>query len=277
VSETARVVKAESCEKWIDVGLKEEKQAWYPGAALEASAVNKGKKGKHEVSSKAASEDKLWYPAVVDLVKVHRHDPECIAIFQQLELLKDGGIPALKLAGVGKERMRYLQLHEIDAAGQLRCVEVIVHVYGCDGKLPAEKGMCQAQWEMDKIVNETQPEEGTDQEQWACDFDRTASRVVVPKELRDGILFLHHHSRMASHASWVDMVDSVQAAGYTWKGLGNSCKQTTKRCMDWMKAKRPHSKSAGLLSSRRYKRPFDSLSCDMQDLGREEGSSYRAW
>ena len=110
--------------------------------------------------------------------------------------------------------------------------------------------------------------------EWASDFDRTASRVVVPKDLRDGILFIHHHSRMASHASWVDMVDSVQAAGYTWKGLGNSCKQTTKRCMECMKAKRPHSKAAGLLSSRRYKRPFDSLSWDMQDLGKAAVTEY---
>ena len=66
----------------------------------------------------------------------------------------------------------------------------------------------------------------------------------------------------------------MQAAGYTWKGLGNSCKQTTKRCMECMKAKRPHSKAAGLLSSRRYKRPFDSLSWDMQDLGKAAVTEY---
>jgi site-specific DNA-cytosine methylase len=208
VSETARVVKAESSEKWIDVGLKDAraKQAWYPGAALEASAANKGKKGKLGVASKAAPEDKLWYPAVEDLVRVQRRDPECMAILQQLELLKKGGIPALKLAGVSKERMRYLQLHEVDAEGQLRCAEVIVHVYGSDGKLPAEKGMGQAQWEMDKIVNESQTEEGSDQEQWACDFDRSASRVVVPKELRDGIYCSYITTRVWPH----------MPRGWTW-------------------------------------------------------------
>jgi hypothetical protein len=181
---------------------------------LETCAVNKskkGKKGKPGVSRKAAPEDKLWYPAVVDLAKAQHRDPECMAILQQLKLLKEGGMPALKIAGVSKERMRYLQLHVVDAAGQLRCAEVIVQVYGGEEREPVEKGMCQAQWEMtqemDKVASESKTEEGTDQEQWASDFDRTASRVVVPKELRDGILFIHHHSRMASHASWVDMVD----------------------------------------------------------------------
>jgi hypothetical protein len=68
----------------------------------------------------------------------------------------------------------------------------------------------------------------------------------------------------------------IHEAGYTWKGLGNSCKQTTKRCMDCLKAKRPRSKADGLLSSRRYRCPFVSLSLslslslswDMQDLGK---------
>jgi hypothetical protein len=67
---------------------------------LETCAVNKRKKGKNDkpgVSSKAASEDKLWYPAVVDLVKAQHRDPECMAILQQLKLLKEGGMPALKL------------------------------------------------------------------------------------------------------------------------------------------------------------------------------------
>jgi hypothetical protein len=166
--------------------------------------------------AKVPLEDKIWYPAVGDLVKVQRRDPECMAIFQQLDLLKEGGVPALKLAGISKERMRYLQLHEVDAYGQLRCAEVVVHVYGGESKPPAEKCMDQAQWEMDMVVNKSQVEKGMDQAQWACDFGRSASRVVVPKELRDGILFMHHYSRMASHASWVDMIDSVQAAGYTY-------------------------------------------------------------
>ena len=63
-------------------------------------------------------------------MKAQHRDPECMAILQQLKVLKEGGMPALKIAGVSKERMRYLQLHEVDAAGQLRCAEVIVHVYG---------------------------------------------------------------------------------------------------------------------------------------------------
>jgi hypothetical protein len=96
-------------------------------------------------------------------------------------------------------------------------------------------------------------------------------RAVVPKELRDGILYIH---QLAAHASWVDMESMIHEAGYTWKGLGNSCKQTTKRCMDCLKAKRPHSKAAGLLSSRRYRCPFDSLSWDMQDLGKASTTTH---
>jgi hypothetical protein len=92
--------------------------------------------------------------------------------------------------------------------------------------------------------------------------------------LRDGILYIHPHSQLAAHASWVDMESMIHEAGYTWKGLGNSCKQTTKRCMDCLKAKRPHSKAAGLLSSRRYRCPFDSLSWDMQDLGKAATTTH---
>jgi hypothetical protein len=72
-------------------------------------------------------------------------------------------------------------------------------------------------------------------------LDCSEARVVVPKELRDGILFVHHYSRLACHASWLDMMDQIQEAGYTWRGLGHSCKQMTGRCMECMQAKRAHS------------------------------------
>jgi hypothetical protein len=132
-----------------------------------------------------------------------------------------GGAAALKTIGMSEERTRYLQLHEIDAEGLLRCSDVVVHAY-CDAD-----------------------EEGRIGED--VDFDVTTSRAVAPKELRDGILYIHHHSQLAALASWVDMESMIHEAGYTWKGLGNSCKQTTKRCMDCLKAKRPHSKAAELV------------------------------
>jgi hypothetical protein len=110
VCEAARVTKEDIREQWISVDsrLAQTERPWYPGAALESSAVNKGKKGKLGVEAKVPLGDKIWYPAVSDLVKVQRRDPECMAIFQQLDLLKEGGVPALKLAGVSKARMRYL-------------------------------------------------------------------------------------------------------------------------------------------------------------------------
>jgi hypothetical protein len=151
-----------------------------------------------------------------------------------------GGNAALKTQGVSQERMRYLQLHEIDPDGLLRCADVIVNKYG--GK-----------------------EDTTDDDH---ELELSPGRVVVPRELHAAILYLHHHSRLASHAAWVDMVAGIHEAGYTWRGLGNSCKQATKRCMQCMRALRPHSKAAGLLSSRRYRCPFDSLSRDLQDLGK---------
>jgi hypothetical protein len=103
-----------------------------------------------------------------------------------------GGAAALKTIGMSEERTRYLQLHEIDAEGLLRCSDVVVHAY-CDAD-----------------------EEGRIGED--VDFDVTTSRAVAPKELRDGILYIHHHSQLAALASWVDMESMIHEAGYTWKG-----------------------------------------------------------
>jgi hypothetical protein len=108
---------------------------------------------------------------------------------QQLETRKKEGVPALKLVGVSDERLRYayLSLHSVDEAGQLCCADVLVNVYG---------------W-LDKKVATV--------DQKTLEYELAGSKVVVPRELRDGMLYLHHYSRMASHASWVDMMDGVQA------------------------------------------------------------------
>jgi hypothetical protein len=44
--------------------------------------------------------------------------------------------------------------------------------------------------------------------------------------------------------------------------------------MECMQAKRAHSKLGGLHSSRRYTRPFDTLSWDLQDLGKASETTY---
>ena len=113
-----------------------------------------------------------------------------------------------------------------------------------------------------------------DEDEETDELDCSEARVVVPKDLRDGILFVHHYSRLACHASWLDMMDQIQEAGYTWRGLGHSCKQMTGRCMECMQAKRAHSKLGGLHSSRRYTRPFDTLSWDLQDLGKASETTF---
>ena len=95
----------------------------------------------------------------------------------------------MKLVGVSDERLRYLSLHSVDEDGQLCCADVVVNVYGgADG------------------VGSTA--EGKDME-----YELAGSKVVVPKELRDGVLYLHHYSRMASHASWVDMPSHIHTMG----------------------------------------------------------------
>ena len=213
--------------------------------SLHSAATQLIKKAKGKKSAEVATP---WYPSNASMKQAQRRDPECMSIMQQLDTYAKGGAAALKTIGVSEERTRYLQLHEVDSDGLLRCSDVVVHVYG-----DADE---------EERVGEN------------ANFDVTTSRVVVPKELRDGILYIHHHSQLAAHASWVDMESMIHEAGYTWKGLGNSCKQTTRRCMDCLKAKRPHSKAAGLLSSRRYRCPFDSLSWDMQDLGKASTTTH---
>jgi hypothetical protein len=104
---------------------------------------------------------------------------------QQLDTYAKGGAAALKTIGVSEERTRYLQLHEIDAEGLMRCSDVVVHVYG-----------------------DAHEEERVGEN---ADCDVTTSRVVVPKELRDGILCIYHHSQLAAHASWVDMESMTHA------------------------------------------------------------------
>jgi hypothetical protein len=72
--------------------------------------------------------------------------------------------------------------------------------------------------------------------------------VLVSKGLREWIIFRHHYTRLACHASWLDMMDQIQEAGYTGEGLGHRCKQVTSRYMEYMQAKRVHSKLGGLHS-----------------------------
>jgi hypothetical protein len=54
---------------------------------------------------KKVDEPKPWYPKVESMVATQRRDPECVALMQQLETRKKGGVPALKLAGVSDERL----------------------------------------------------------------------------------------------------------------------------------------------------------------------------
>ena len=209
------------------------RDAWECGAVLLGDATGKGKQ-------QNPLETPPWYPSVETMKQSQQEDPECQSIIEQMKTMSVGGNAALKKEGISQERMRYLQLHAVDPDGLLRRADVVVNKYGGH-------------------------EDTTDDDH---ELELTPGRVVVPRELRAAMLYLHHHSRLACHAAWVDMVASIQEAGYTWRGLGNSCKQATKRCMQCMRALRPHSKAAGLLSSRRYRCPFDSLSWDLQDLGK---------
>ena len=190
------------------------------------------------------------------MLHAQRSDPDTLALREQLLLLQANGVSALKKQGVSDERLRYLQLVSIDDNGLLRCSDINVHMYGADGK----------QVKQVEEKKETSANEGG--------LDCSEARVLVPKGLREGILFIHHYTRLACHASWMDMMDGIQEAGYTWKGLGLNCKQMTSRCMECMQAKRAHSKLGGLHSSRRYTRPFDTISWDMQDLGKASETTH---
>jgi hypothetical protein len=211
--------------------------------SLHPDATQLIKKAKGKESTEVATP---WYPSNASMKQAQRHDPECMSIMQQLETYAKGGAAALKTIGVSEERTRYLQLHEIDTEGLLRCSDVVVHVYG-DAD---EKGRI-----------------GED-----ADFDVTTSGVVVPKELHDGILYIHHHSQLAAHASWVDMESMIHEAGYTWKGLWKQL-QENNEAMHGL----PQSEEAPLESSwstQLYRCPFDSLSWDMQDLCRAATTTH---
>ena len=209
---------------------------------------------KHKRSKKEEEQHaRQWYPSTASMLHAQKDDPDTLAMREQLQLLKSGGASALKKQGVSDERIRYLQLLSFDDDGLLRCADINVHMYGADGKQVKES------------TTGSTNEEG---------LDLSEARVLVPKGLREGILFIHHYTRLACHASWLDMMDGIQEAGYTWKGLGLSCKQMTGRCMECMQAKRAHSKLGGLHSSRRYTRPFDTISWDMQDLGKASETTH---
>jgi RecA-family ATPase len=105
------------------------------------------------------------------MMQSQQQDPECQSIMEQMKTMSVGGNAALKTQGVSQERMRYLQLHKVDPDGLLRCADVIVNKYG--GK-----------------------EDTTDDDH---ELVLSPGRVVVPLELRAAILYLHHHSRLASH------------------------------------------------------------------------------
>jgi site-specific DNA-cytosine methylase len=212
---------------------------------------------KHKMSKeKEEQSTRQWYPSNESMLHAQRSDPDTLALREQLLLLQANGVSALKKQGVSDERLRYLQLVSVDSNGLLRCSDINVHMYGADGKQVEQ---------VEEKKMETAKEGG---------LDCSEARVLVPKGLREGILFIHHYTRLACHASWMDMMDGIQEAGYTWKGLGLNCKQMTSRCMECMQAKRAHSKLGGLHSSRRYTRPFDTISWDMQDLGKASETTH---
>ena len=220
------------------LGETEPVLAWSPRMVTADAVLLQSKK---KITPKYERDVLKWYPSDETMLEAQKADPEVEALREQLQILKTSGVSTLMKLGHSRERVRLLQMHSINPAGLLCCSDVIVSTYG----IPEE--------ESKEAEEETELSE---------------AYIVVPKSLRDGILYIHHHSRLAGHASWIDMEKDIHRAGYTWKGLGNSCKQTTKKCMECMKAKRGHSKLAGLHSSRRYVRPFDTLSWDLQDLGK---------
>jgi hypothetical protein len=106
-SSGAEVVAAEVESFRVDWHGAKDERVWYLGSALESSASQKGKKK----LGKKVVEPKPWYPTVASMVETQRRDPECVALMQQLETRRKGGVPALKLVGVSDERLRYLSLH----------------------------------------------------------------------------------------------------------------------------------------------------------------------
>ena len=140
------------------------------GEVYEMDAVLLG--SKHKPSKKEEEHSALqWYPSDVSMLHVQKSDPDTLALREQLLLLQTGGASALKKQGVGDERLRYLQLLSFDDNDLLRCSDINVHVYGADGKQVGQD---------EETKNESE------------ELDCSEARVLVPKGLREGILFIHH-------------------------------------------------------------------------------------
>ena len=54
---------------------------------------------------------------------------------------------------------------------------------------------------------------------------------------------------------------------YTWRGMKTSCSQMCSRCRVCYRATRTKTYNAGLFTSRRFRRPFEAVSWDFQNLG----------
>ena len=96
---------------------------------------------------------------------------------------------------------------------------------------------------------------------------RMESMWVLPKALQQDICYLHHYSKGAAHPQWYDLVTQINEAGYTWRGMKTSCSQMCSRCKVCYRATRTKTYNAGLFTSRRFRRPFEAVSWDFQNLG----------
>ena len=187
-------------------------------------------------------------PTTEEMLEAQSTDKEVKAIRKQLTTYQQQhGEAELRKQGVDQARIKMLAQYSFDQDGLLLHAPTKPHYYNGDGRPCDGEG------------KELPPTEATAQQ--------VDDMVVVPKVLQQNVCYLHHYNRLSAHPQWYDMVSRIEEAGYTWRGIKTSCSQMCKRCKICFRASRDRSKNAGLFTSRRYRRPFESISWDFQELG----------
>jgi hypothetical protein len=216
----------------------------HPSSPLEANSAE----AEEDAQQVAKELQRLRLPTTEELVLAQKADKEVSSFREQLTMLqRPGGAVELRRLGIDQARIMSLYQYSINEEGVLLHAPTRPHYYNKDGlSCDEEYNVLPA-----TVVREQQVDD----------------MVVVPKVLQQTICYLHHYSAHAAHPQWHDMVSRVQEAGYTWRGIKTTCMQMCRRCKICFRASRDRSRQAGLFTSRRFRRPFEAVSWDFQELG----------
>ena len=197
--------------------------------------------------------DKLRLPTLGEVCKAQKKDSEVSTWRSQLQvLLGKGGAAELRKKGVDAARIMALSQYSFD-----EMTDVLMHAptlphYYVKGVPCDDRG---------KPLSATETRE-----------QRMESMIVLPKVLQQDVCYLHHYSRGCAHPQWYDLVKQINEAGYTWRGMKTTCMQLCGRCRVCYRATRTKTYNSGLFTARRFRRPFEAVSWDFQNLGTSSDS-----